>query len=88
MGGNKTQATSAPVETYLAGIANTQRRADAKELASLMARATGSVATMWGRASWGSVAITTFTSPVAKATRWPSVSLREPSHSSSTGSQD
>ena len=48
MGGNKTQATSALVEAYLDGIADERRRTDAKELASLMARATGSVATMWG----------------------------------------
>jgi hypothetical protein len=48
MGENKTQPTSAPVEAYLDGIANERRRSDAKELASLMTRATGSVATMWG----------------------------------------
>lgn len=48
MGENMTQATSAPVDAYLDGIADERRRADARGLASLMARATGSVATMWG----------------------------------------
>ena len=48
MAENKTQATDAPVEAYLAAIADETRRADCRALAALMARVTGHPATMWG----------------------------------------
>ncbi len=48
MGKNKTQATSASVDEYLDAISNDRRRSDARELAALMAKATGVEATMWG----------------------------------------
>ena len=48
MSANRTQATSTPVEKYFDAIADERRRADARELATLMARATDSLATMWG----------------------------------------
>ena len=48
MAENKTKPTDAPVEAYLAAIADDARRADCRALATLMARVTGHPATMWG----------------------------------------
>jgi len=48
MAENTPQATDAPVEAYLAAIADETRRADCRALAALMARVTGHPATMWG----------------------------------------
>lgn len=48
MADNKTKATPASVDTYLASIEDESRRADCTELASLMARTSGLPAIMWG----------------------------------------
>ncbi|MEP7005685.1 MAG: DUF1801 domain-containing protein [Sphingomonas bacterium] len=48
MAGNKTQATDASVETFLAKVEPEQRQADGRLVAEMMARITGEPATMWG----------------------------------------
>jgi hypothetical protein len=48
MAGNKTGATTASVETYLASIGDAGRRKDCKALADIMARASKQEAKMWG----------------------------------------
>lgn len=45
---NKTKATAASVDTYLASIDDESRRADCRALVSLMARASALPAVMWG----------------------------------------
>lgn len=45
---NKTQATAAPVESFLASLTPEGRRADAMALSDLMARVCGEPARMWG----------------------------------------
>ena len=44
----KTVPTDADVTTYLAGVDNAQRRADAQELCARLAEWTGDPAVMWG----------------------------------------
>src|SRR3954451_7586111 len=48
MAENKTQATHASVETFLATVEPEQRREDGRLVAEMMARITGEPATMWG----------------------------------------
>jgi len=48
MAQNKTQATDASVEAFLAKVEPEQRRADGRLVAGMMARITGEPATMWG----------------------------------------
>jgi hypothetical protein len=48
MAENKTKATEASVESYLAAIPDEARRQDCAALAQLMARATKKPPTMWG----------------------------------------
>lgn len=50
---NKTQATQASVENFLAGIADDQRREDCRQVRALMEAATGAPARMWGPAIVG-----------------------------------
>ncbi len=45
---NKTQATDASVQAYLAQIEDPQRRADCEQLVKLMSKATKQPAYMWG----------------------------------------
>lgn len=45
---NKTTQTDASVEAYFAGIADASRRADCEKLSTMMRKATGEPATMWG----------------------------------------
>lgn len=45
---NKTQATEASVEGYLAAIASAERRADCAAVAAMMEKHTGHAAKMWG----------------------------------------
>jgi hypothetical protein len=49
----KTVATQADPASYLAGIADEQRRADCQALLALMAKASGQQARMWGTAIVG-----------------------------------
>ena len=48
MAENKTKATSNSVTAFMKSIADPQQRADAKKVASMMRRATGKRAKMWG----------------------------------------
>ncbi|MEO7690256.1 MAG: DUF1801 domain-containing protein [Sphingomonas sp.] len=48
MAENKTQATKASVEAFLAKVEPEQRREDGRVVAEMMARITGEPATMWG----------------------------------------
>ena len=48
MAENKTQATEASVEAFLAKVEPEQRREDGRRVAEMMARITGEPATMWG----------------------------------------
>lgn len=48
MAENKTQATLASVEAYLAAIADPERRSDCESLTAIMSQATGCPAVMWG----------------------------------------
>ena len=48
MAENKTQATDASVEAFLAKVEPEQRRADGRAVTEMMARITGEPATMWG----------------------------------------
>ena len=48
MAENKTQATEASVEAFLAKVEPEQRREDGRVIAEMMARITGEPATMWG----------------------------------------
>ncbi|MEO6216897.1 MAG: DUF1801 domain-containing protein [Sphingomonas sp.] len=48
MAENKTQATEASVEAFLAKVEPEQRRDDGRLVAEMMARITGEPATMWG----------------------------------------
>ena len=49
----KTKATRASATAYLDGIADEARRADCRRIATLMAKATGATATMWGESIVG-----------------------------------
>lgn len=53
MAENKTQATSASPEAYLAAIDDPARRQDCEALVQLLARATGQAPAMWGTAIVG-----------------------------------
>jgi hypothetical protein len=48
MAGNKTKATQASVDTYIAAIRDEARREDCEMLATLIANATKEKPTMWG----------------------------------------
>lgn len=48
MAENKTQATAASVDAYLAAIADERRRADCERLVDLMRKVTGCAPVMWG----------------------------------------
>ena len=48
MAGNKTQATDASVDTFLAKVEPEQRRADGRVLLGMMARITGEPPVLWG----------------------------------------
>ena len=48
MSENKTKATTSSVSSYLAALTDPTRRADAKELAQLMQRASGEKPRLWG----------------------------------------
>jgi len=48
MAENKTKATGASVEAFLAGIEPEQRRVDGRIVSDLMARITGEAPTLWG----------------------------------------
>ena len=48
MAANKTQPSSASVTAFLNGIEDGKKKADAKKVAAMMRRATGSRAKMWG----------------------------------------
>ena len=50
---NKTMPTDASAAEYLGAIADPSRRADCEALVSIMAKATGQKATMWGPAIVG-----------------------------------
>jgi predicted GIY-YIG superfamily endonuclease len=49
MAGNKTRETGGDVGAFLERVADPARRAEAKALCALMARATGETPAMWGR---------------------------------------
>lgn len=53
MATNKTQATSADVETFLSAIADPARQADCRDLASLMQQVTGEAPVLWSSAMVG-----------------------------------
>ena len=53
MADNKTVATTASVEDYLAAIEDHARQADCRALAELMGRLTGQPAVMWGESMVG-----------------------------------
>jgi hypothetical protein len=53
MAANKTQASAASVESYVAKIADEARRKDCAALITLMTRATGQEPVMWGSAIVG-----------------------------------
>lgn len=53
MAENKTQATLASVEAYIAAIADPERRSDCEALSAMMSQATGCPAVMWGPAIVG-----------------------------------
>lgn len=53
MGENKTKATDASVEDYIAGLENTQRQSDARQLIEIMQATTGEKPTMWGSSMVG-----------------------------------
>lgn len=53
MAENKTKPTKARVGDFLDAVDNPKRRADAKKVASMMRRATGKRATMWGSSMVG-----------------------------------
>lgn len=44
----KTKPTAVPLDTFLAGIADPERRADCAAIAALMQAATGETAVLWG----------------------------------------
>ena len=48
MAENKTQATSADVSAFIDGVADEAQRADAHEIAAMMARLSGEPPKMWG----------------------------------------
>src|SRR5690606_36826091 len=48
MAENKTKATDASVDEYIASRGNTQQQADCRELTKLMKRVTGKPPKMWG----------------------------------------
>ena len=48
MAENKTQATSADVAAFIDGVADETQRADAHEIAAMMARLSGEPPKMWG----------------------------------------
>ncbi|PWU13716.1 MAG: hypothetical protein C5B50_18810 [Verrucomicrobia bacterium] len=48
MAENKTKATKASVQAYIAAIQEAKRRQDCQALVNLMAKAVGEPATMWG----------------------------------------
>ena len=48
MAQNKTQATPQKVSEFIAGVEDTRKRAECKELMKLMRETTGKRATMWG----------------------------------------
>lgn len=48
MAENKTRPTGAAVDAFLDGVADPQRREDAKAVRALMERVSGEPATMWG----------------------------------------
>lgn len=48
MAENKTKPTGAAVDAFLDGVADPQRREDAKAVRALMERVSGEPATMWG----------------------------------------
>ena len=48
MTGPKTRATTAKVSDFLAGIKDSQKRADCKAIGAMMRKATGKRAKMWG----------------------------------------
>ena len=48
MAENKTQATSADVTAFIDGVADETQRADAHEIAAMMARLSGASPKMWG----------------------------------------
>jgi hypothetical protein len=50
---NKTTQTDASVEAYFAGITDATRRADCEKLSTMMHKATGEPAKMWGPAIVG-----------------------------------
>ncbi|MAL03950.1 MAG: hypothetical protein CL625_06735 [Arenimonas sp.] len=50
---NKTRATNADVDDFLAGVADPQRREDCQRVRKLMEAATGAPARMWGPAIVG-----------------------------------
>ena len=49
----KTKPTALPLETFLAGIADPERRADCAAIAALMQAASGEPAVLWGRSIVG-----------------------------------
>jgi hypothetical protein len=48
MAQNKTRATTASVDSFLAAVPDPRRRADGKALREMMERMSGETATMWG----------------------------------------
>lgn len=53
MAENKTQASTASADAYVAAITDAARRQDCTQLVALMSRATGQPAVMWGTAIVG-----------------------------------
>ncbi len=53
MSENKTKATDASVEDYIAGLESEQRQSDARQLIEIMQAATGERPTMWGSSMVG-----------------------------------
>ncbi len=65
----KTQPTDTPLETFLSGIDDPQRRSDAAALAELFGEVTGQPAVVWGTAIVGFGSYDTPTGP------WPPVAF-------------
>ena len=86
MAENKTKATDASVEDYLAAIDDEARRKDCGALADLMAKATKQPPRMWGARSSALVAITTGTPAAARGSRASSGSRPGRVTSACTGS--
>jgi len=71
---NKTQKNAASVTSFINGIADDQRRKDCKEIAAMMAKATGAKPAMWGPAIVG-FGDHEYFGASGKATKWFKVGI-------------